>query len=189
MKKQRKSKHIPTTNNPSDYNRLLFRLFSLQASRLDKLGRYHKRRLKKTLKLMKAEHFAGTLYLSGFPCSTCSHQRFEFRCPRFPSCKHKKKKMFGVRLRCCLRFVFLSLRQTEQTEKRAGVRMTHSFRKAVMSVNMSHNGDLFTDTLPNQKETHRWYLSALPCITSQRCLFLMGIRSTERVWLMCVLFN
>lgn len=92
MKKQRKSKHIPTTNNPSDYNRLFFRLFSLQASRLDKLGRYHKRRLKKTLKLMKAEHFAGTLYLSGFPCSTCSHQRFEFRCPRFPSCKHKKKK-------------------------------------------------------------------------------------------------
>lgn len=43
MKKHRKRKHIPTTNNPSDYHRLFFLLFSLQASRLGKLGRYHKR--------------------------------------------------------------------------------------------------------------------------------------------------
>ena len=144
---------------------------------------------------MKAEHFAGTLYRytiqhSGFHAARLHTKDLSLGSLAFPHASiTKKKKKFSVRRRCCLRFVFLSLRQTEQTEKQAGVRMTHSFRKAVMSVNMSHNGDLFTHTLPNQKETHRWYLSALSCITSQRCLFLMGIRSTERVWLMCVLFS
>lgn len=148
----------------------------------------------KTLKLMKAEHFAGTLYLytiqhSGFHAVHVQTKDLNLGSLAFPHASIKKKKKLSVRLRRCLRFVFLSLRQTEQTEKQAGVRMTHSFRKAVMSVNMSHNGDLFTDTLPNQKETHRWYLSALSCITSQRCLFLMGIRSTERVWLVRVHFS
>lgn len=45
---------------------------------------------------------------------------------------------------------------TEQREMLAGERMTKSFRKAAMSVNMSHNGDMFADV---QKETHRWHLS------------------------------
>lgn len=47
--------------------------------------------------------------------------------------------------------LFLSFRHTEQKEKRAGERMTQSFRKAAMSVNMSHNRDMFTDTLPSPK--------------------------------------
>lgn len=80
--------------------------------------------------------------------------------------------------------LFLSFRHTEQKEKRAGERMTQSFRKAAMSVNMSHNRDMFTDTLPSPKrDTQMAPLSTLSCIASPQCLFLMGIRSTKHIWL------
>lgn len=52
--KKHKMKHIPVTNNHPDFNLLLF---LLQASRLDKRGRYHKRWSPKTLELMKEAHF------------------------------------------------------------------------------------------------------------------------------------
>lgn len=117
----------------------------------------------------------------GFSCSTYSHPRFQSRCPCLTP--RQQERNGNVRLSCCLSFDFF-VPQTDWTDrrrrKRTGVRMTQSYRKAVMSVNMSHNRGLFTDTLLYQKETHRWHLSALACMASQQCLFLMGIRNTRR---------
>lgn len=122
---------------------------------------------------------AGTLHLYTvkqlYSCSTYSHPRSS--CPCLPRRQREKIATAALPPLCP------SDRLNRQgRRKRAGARMTHSFRKAVMSVNMSHNRDLFTDTLPNQKETHRWHLPALSRVASQRRLFVMGVRSTERVW-------
>lgn len=52
-----------------------------------------------------------------------------------------------------------------------------------MSVNMSHNRDLFADTLLNQKRDTQMAPLCTPLITSQQCLFLIGTKITEHVWL------
>lgn len=104
MKKHGKWKHIPMTNNRSDYNQLFFLVFSLQASWLDKLSRYHKQWLLqswKTFKLMKENHFSvmtvllrykSAIFIE-FLCKTHSHSRF--KCPCLPSCQQQKKAMFN----------------------------------------------------------------------------------------------
>lgn len=65
--------------------------------------------------------------------------------------------------------------------KRAGEMVSQYFRKAAAGVNMSHNGDVFTDTHQNPK--YGTQMAPLPCNPSPKRLFLTAIRSTERMWI------